>query len=134
MQQTLYWINFFLSKAESWTIGAKTWALKSCSDIYLILTSHGVFQGQNHLKNCLTSIWLSLLMVSSKVDLNFSQNCSAHITCSQRTISNTTLHHWYKFPVQGYISITSVLRWLAWLKKNCFFMNWFYYNLIILIR
>ena len=99
-----------------------------------MLTSHGVFQSQIPLKNCPTSIWLSLLMVSSKVDLNFSQNCPAHITCSQKTISNTILHHWYKFPVQGYISIASVLRRLAWLKQNCFFMNWFYYNLIILIR
>ena len=26
------------------------------------------------------------------------------------------------------------LRWLAWLKWNCFFLDWFYYNLIILIK
>ena len=25
------------------------------------------------------------------------------------------------------------LRWLAWLIENCFLMDWFYYNLIILI-
>ena len=31
-------------------------------------------------------------------------------------------------------SLQPVLRWLAWLKKICFFMDWFYYNLIILIK
>ena len=30
--------------------------------------------------------------------------------------------------------IIKVLRWFAWLKQNYFFMDWFYYNLIILIK
>ena len=30
--------------------------------------------------------------------------------------------------------LSGPLRWLAWLKWNCFFMNWFYYNLIIIIK
>ena len=32
------------------------------------------------------------------------------------------------------ISILTFLRWLAWLKQNYFFMEWFYYNLIMLIK
>ena len=31
-------------------------------------------------------------------------------------------------------SIIKVLRLFAWLKQNCFLMDWFYYNLIILIK
>ena len=33
-----------------------------------------------------------------------------------------------------YLTFFESLRWLAWLKQNCFFMDWFYYNLIILIK
>ena len=37
---------FFLSKAESWIIGAKTGTLKSFSDTCQMVLFHGVFQGK----------------------------------------------------------------------------------------
>ena len=39
---------------------------------------------------------------------------------------------------QQYLAILGLalkgFRWLAWLKWNCFFMDWFCYNLVILIK
>ena len=35
---------------------------------------------------------------------------------------------------ETYLKNIHRLRWLAGLKWNCFFMEWFYYNLIILIK
>ena len=51
---------------------------------------------------------------------------------NSRTMYEMFSKCFYLFKVKK-IPQRKMIRWLAWLKQNCFFVDWFYYNLIILI-
>ena len=66
---------------------------------------------ENLLQNVLSPIWLSPPPRPHGVIEGltpFSQKCLPHITCCQSTIRNTP-HQLYKFLLQGYVAIVSVL-------------------------
>ena len=65
------------------------------------------------------------LFISAKISI-----FSTKVSISRNTDIDCILMHDFWF----FLTFFEYLRWLGWLNQNCFFMDWFYYNLIILIK
>ena len=83
------------------------------------------------------SFWINRKKLNKSIFKHFQSSCSTSFSqSSERAMPFQNARFFYCYD-QGNMSLVKLsfkLRWLAWLKQNCFFMDWFHYNLIILIK